>query len=160
MHANNLKVQDFLQKSGIDAKIQLLPAAVHTAKLAAQALDCEPAQIANSLIFKQVDSAEAVLVLCAGDRRVDLAEIAIKTGLQLAKADASFVREQTGFVIGGVAPVAQRYPLRTIIDKSLQRFDAVWVAGGTPNSIVQIELQDLQRITAGEWQEVSVPRAD
>ena len=151
MHANNLKVKDFLQKSGIDAEIRLLPAAVHTAKLAARALNCEPAQIANSLIFKQVETAEAVLVLCAGDRRVDLAEVALKTGLQLTKADANFVREQTGFVIGGVAPVAQLYPLRTIIDRSLQRFDAVWVAGGTADSIVQIQLQDLQRITAGEW---------
>ena len=72
MKSANLRVRDVLEASGIDFEIRLLPDAVRTAQLAAEALGCAVGQIANSLIFKNLDSDTAVLVMCAGDRRVDL----------------------------------------------------------------------------------------
>ena len=106
MKPANLKVKTCLQQAGFEFEIRILPAAVRTARLAADALGCEVGQIANSLIFRDLASDQAVLVMCAGDRRVDLQKVQIETGIELGKADADFVRQQTGFAIGGVPPVA------------------------------------------------------
>ena len=128
MKPANLKVKTRLERFGLEFEIRILPKAVRTAALAAEALDCAVGQIANSLIFKDKASTQAVLVMCAGDRRVDLQKVKLETGIELGKADADFVRQQTGFTIGGVPPVAHARPLRTLLDDSLQRHVAIWAA--------------------------------
>jgi prolyl-tRNA editing enzyme YbaK/EbsC (Cys-tRNA(Pro) deacylase) len=155
MKPANQRVASFLGQFGIDFEIRLLPDAVRTARLAADALGCEVGQIANSLIFRDVDEDTAVLVMCAGDRRVDLYKVTASTGIELGKADADFVRRQTGFAIGGVPPVAHANPLRCLLDASLQRHDEIWAAAGTPESVFRMTPAQLQQITAGAWLELT-----
>lgn len=151
MKPANLKVKDLLEASGIEFEITLLPDAVRTAQLAADALGCEVGQIANSLIFRDQARAQAVLVMCAGDRRVDLEKVRQQTGIELGKADAEFVRRETGFAIGGVPPVAHARQLTTLLDQSLQRHLLIWAAAGTPESVFRMTPRQLQQITGGDW---------
>ncbi len=155
MKAANLRVKERLDVFGYAFDIQLLDAAVRTAQLAAEALGCSVGQIANSLIFRDRASDAAVLIMCAGDRRVDLARLRERDGLDLGKADAGFVRTRTGFAIGGVPPVGHSEPLLTLLDASLQRFDALWAAAGTPESVFRMTPEQLGQITGGEWRELS-----
>lgn len=155
MKAANHRVKDVLQASGIEFEITLLPAAVRTAQLAADALGCAVGQIANSLIFKDTASDTAVLIMCAGDRRVDLAKLRREIGIELGKADAEFVRSETGFAIGGVPPVAHAKPLRCLLDESLQRHSEIWAAAGTPESVFRMSPRQLQKITGGDWLELA-----
>ncbi|HEY5738386.1 MAG TPA: YbaK/EbsC family protein [Gammaproteobacteria bacterium] len=151
----NLRVKKVLEASGIDFEIRLLPAAVRTARLAADALGCAVGQIANSLIFRNLDDDNALLIMCAGDRRVDTDKVRAVTGLELGRADADFVRRETGFAIGGVPPVGHSNPPVTILDRSLQRFDEIWAAAGTPESIFCMTPAQLQLITGGEWLDIA-----
>jgi prolyl-tRNA editing enzyme YbaK/EbsC (Cys-tRNA(Pro) deacylase) len=155
MKAANERVKNCLDSFGIAFEIRILSAAVRTARLAAEALGCEVGQIANSLIFRVKDSQQAVLIMCAGDRRVDLTKVKLRTGIDLGKADAEFVRQQTGFTIGGVPPVAHARPLRCLLDASLQRHARVWAAAGTPESIFCMTPHELQKITGGAWLELT-----
>jgi prolyl-tRNA editing enzyme YbaK/EbsC (Cys-tRNA(Pro) deacylase) len=155
MKPANQRVASFLAQFGIDFEIRLLSDAVRTARLAADALGCEVGQIANSLIFRDVANSSAVLVMCAGDRRVDLQKVKALCGIELGKADADFVRQQTGFAIGGVPPVAHANPLRCLLDASLQRHVEIWAAAGTPESVFRMTPAELQKITAGAWQDLS-----
>ena len=157
MKPANQRVASFLGQCGIDFEIRLLSDAVRTARLAADALGCEVGQIANSLIFKDVSKDSAVLVMCAGDRRVDLQKVTALTGIELGKADADFVRRQTGFAIGGVPPVAHTNPLCCLLDASLQRHNEIWAAAGTPESVFRMTPAQLQQITAGAWQDLTQP---
>ncbi len=151
MKAANLRVKDVLEASGIEFEINILPDAVRTAKAAADALGCEVGQIANSLIFRDAGSDAAVLIMCAGDRRVDPARVRQQTGIELGKADAEFVRGVTGFAIGGVPPVAHAQTLRCLLDTSLRRHQEIWAAAGTPESVFRMSPAQLGQITGGEW---------
>lgn len=155
MKPANLKVKACLQQAGLEFEIEILPAAVRTARLAADALGCEVGQIANSLIFRDLASDQAVLVMCAGDRRVDLQKVQFETGIELGKADADFVRQQTGFAIGGVPPVAHTQSLRTLLDDSILRHAEIWAAAGTPESVFRMNPAQLQQITGGEWLDIA-----
>ena len=155
MKAANLRVKAELEASGIEFEINILPAAVRTAQAAADALGCAVGQIANSLIFRDRAGGAAVLIMCAGDRRVDLAKVRRQTGLELGKANAEFVRGETGFAIGGVPPVAHARPLRCLLDSSLKRHDQIWAAAGTPESVFRMSPAQLQRITGGDWFELA-----
>jgi len=155
MKPANQRVARFLEQFGIDVEIRLLPEAVRTARLAAAALGCEVGQIANSLIFRDLEQDRAVLIMCSGDRRVDLAKVKSVTGISLGKADADFVRAQTGFAIGGVPPVAHANPLPCLLDGSLQRHDEIWAAAGTPESVFRMTPAQLQQITGGHWQDLA-----
>ena len=106
-----------------------------TAPASAATAGCELGQIVKSLVF--VDGSGPVLVLCAGDRRVDAAAL----GLRRAKPDV--VREATGFAIGGVPPLGHPAPMRTLVDASLQRFETVWCAAGTPHAVFEIGTEAL-----------------
>lgn len=151
MKPANLKVKNCLDTAGCEFEIRILSDAVRTAQLAADALGCEVGQIANSLIFRDRANNEAVLVMCAGDRRVDLQKVLLETGIELGKADAEFVRQQTGFAIGGVPPVGHARSLRTLLDDSLRRHAVIWAAAGTPESVFRMNPQQLQQITGGTW---------
>ena len=154
MKPANDRVAHYLHQVGITFEIRILSDAVRTARLAAEALGCEVGQIANSLIFRNTDNDQAVLIMCAGDRRVDVQKVEAQTGIELGKADAEFVRQQTGFAIGGVPPVAHANPLRCLLDASLQRHDTIWAAAGTPESVFCMTPDELQKITTGTWQDL------
>jgi prolyl-tRNA editing enzyme YbaK/EbsC (Cys-tRNA(Pro) deacylase) len=89
-------------------------------------------------VFRGAESGRAVLVIAAGDRRVDEARIAAALGEPIGRAAPEFVREASGFAIGGVAPVGHPAPLATFVDASLRRFETVWAAGGTPHCVFPI----------------------
>jgi prolyl-tRNA editing enzyme YbaK/EbsC (Cys-tRNA(Pro) deacylase) len=125
-----------------------LSLAARTSQQAADALGVEVGQIAKSLIFRS-ESGRAVLVIAAGDRRVDEARIAQLLGEPIGRAAPEFVREHSGFAIGGVAPLAHARPMASYVDASLRRFDVVWAAGGTPHCVFPIRPKDLIRISAG-----------
>ena len=156
MKAANLKVKQYLESLELELDVRILPDAVRTAQLAADALGCAVGQIANSLIFCDRERDEAVLIMCAGDRRVDVGKVKNLTGIDPGKADANFVRAQTGFAIGGVPPVAHSSELTTLLDSSLQRFDEIWAAAGTPESVFCMTPAQLQRMTGGQWLDFSV----
>lgn len=123
-----------------------LEVAARTSQEAADALGVVVGQIAKSVIFRRREDDAAVLVVASGDRRVDEKRVAALTGA-LARADATFVKERTGFSIGGVAPVAHASPLVTVIDRELFRFEEIWAAAGHPNGVFKLTPADLERLT-------------
>jgi prolyl-tRNA editing enzyme YbaK/EbsC (Cys-tRNA(Pro) deacylase) len=133
------RVQDALGAAGVDTHVIELPDAARTSAQAAAALRVDVGQIAKSLVFRAATSGSAVLVIAAGDRRVDEARIAALVGEPIERASPAFVRETSGFAIGGVAPVGHARPMRTFVDQSLRRFATVWAAGGTPHFVFPIE---------------------
>ena len=134
----------------------MLDAAARTAQQAADALGVQLGQIAKSIVFRHVASARAVLVVCAGDRRVDEARVAQHVGA-LARADAAFVRARTGFAIGGVSPLGHAEPPIALIDDSLWRFDRIWAAAGHPHAVFALAPDDLKRWLGVAASAVSAP---
>ncbi|MGE5161565.1 MAG: YbaK/EbsC family protein [Betaproteobacteria bacterium] len=147
--ASAQRVQDALAAAGADTRVIELPVAARTSQQAADALGIEVGQIAKSLIFRAVPSGRAVLVIAAGDRRVDEARIGALLDESIGRATPEFVREHSGFAIGGVAPLAHAQPMTTFIDASLRRFDVVWAAGGTPHCVFPIAPAELVRVSGG-----------
>jgi uncharacterized protein len=141
--ASAQKVQQSLDAQGIAASVIELAVAARTAQQAADALGIAVGQIAKSLVFCGANSSRAVLVICAGDRRVDEAKVAVLLGEPIGRADPEFVREHTGYAIGGIPPLGHARPLLTFVDASLARFATVWAAGGTPHAVFGVEPQQL-----------------
>jgi prolyl-tRNA editing enzyme YbaK/EbsC (Cys-tRNA(Pro) deacylase) len=134
------------QRLGGTGEIVILPDAVHTAALAAEALGCEVGAIANSLMFDADGS--PVLILTSGSHRVDVAATAARVGVPaLRRAKPEFVREHTGQVIGGVSPIAHPAPVPTYLDTWLQRYDVVWAAAGHPAAVFSTTYDELLRLT-------------
>lgn len=149
------RVQEYLARHGQEFVVTQLPASTRTADDAAAAIGCEVGQIAKSLIFVDQDSGEPVLIIASGAHQVDLNNVHRQTGIQLTRADAGFVREHTGFAIGGIPPVAHTRPLTTLLDQALQQYGQIWAAAGTPNAVFKLCPADLGRLTAGEWLELA-----
>jgi len=147
--ASAQRVQQALAAAGADSKVIELSVAARTSQQAADALGIEVGQIAKSLIFRAAASGRAVLVIAAGDRRVDEARISALLGEAIERATPGFVREYSSFAIGGVAPIGHARPMTTFIDASLRRFAVVWAAGGTPHCVFPIAPGDLVRISGG-----------
>lgn len=123
----------------------MLDGAARTAQEAADALGVALGQIAKSVIFKRKDGV-AVLVVASGDRRVDEKKVSALVG-KIGRADADFVKAQTGFAIGGVSPVAHLHPPVTLLDQDLWRFDEIWAAAGHPHGVFRLRPQDLPDLT-------------
>ncbi len=155
------RVRATLAEAGVDGAVVVLDEHARTAAAAAAQLGVEVAQIANSLVFAVPDDAapggrRPLLVLTSGAHRVDTAKVAAGIGApRLDRADADFVREQTGFVIGGVAPVGHTQPLQTLIDRALADHRQVWAAAGHARTVFPTDYDELVRITGGTPVEVA-----
>ncbi len=125
---------------------QMLNDSARTAQEAADALGIAVGQIAKSIIFRRKSDDAAVLVVTSGDRRVDEKKVEALVG-KVGKADADFVRERTGFAIGGVSPVGHATKPVTLIDRELFRFAEVWAAAGHPHGVFALAPQDLEKLT-------------
>jgi prolyl-tRNA editing enzyme YbaK/EbsC (Cys-tRNA(Pro) deacylase) len=147
---NARRVQDALKALGYSLQVVELPASTRTAVEAAQAVGCAVGQIVKSLVFKGENSHRPILILVSGANRVDVEKVALPVGEPLGKADADFVRQQTGFVIGGVPPLGHVTPLNTFIDEDLLRYDVIWAAAGTPNAVFRLSPADLPAMTHGQ----------
>ncbi len=144
----------------VTPRVVSLPEAARTAVAAAAALGVTPAEIANSLVFRAHAPDGAItplLVLTSGAHRVDLVKVAdLVDGLDhLDRADADFVREWTGFAIGGVAPVGHPARVHTLVDVSLARHRQVWVAAGHSHTVFATTYEELLRVTGGTSIEVA-----
>lgn len=148
------KVQDALAGHGLALTVVEMPQSTRTSAEAAQAVGCEVGQIAKSLIFRLHPSGRPLLIIASGANRVDEKRAAQAVGEKLGKADADFVRAQTGFVIGGVPPVGHSQPLLTLIDADLMTYQQIWAAAGTPNALFALTPQELLTITGGEVADV------
>lgn len=147
--ASAQRVQDTLRALGYACQVQELPASTRSAVEAAQAVSCDVAQIAKSLIFRRKQTHTPVLVIASGINRVNEKKIGEYLGESIGKANADYVREKTGFAIGGIPPVSHVEPIETLIDEDLFQYDVIWAAAGTPNAVFQLTPQDLVQMTTG-----------
>jgi prolyl-tRNA editing enzyme YbaK/EbsC (Cys-tRNA(Pro) deacylase) len=141
-----LKVQAVL---GERFAVMEFDAGTRTAADAAAAIGCEVAEIAKSLLFRAKDSGRPVLVVASGVNRVDEKKVAALIGEKIARADADFVRETTGYAIGGVPPVGHAVAPLTLIDEDLLVFATIWAAAGTPNAVFKLTPAELVELTGG-----------
>jgi prolyl-tRNA editing enzyme YbaK/EbsC (Cys-tRNA(Pro) deacylase) len=147
------RVRAALIAAGHPDTIIEVPDGAHTAADAAAALGCAVAQIAKSIVFRSAD--RAVLVIASGANRVDTAKIAAALGLPVKRADADFVRDATGFAIGGVSPVGHVLPPLLLFDRDLLALHPIWAAAGSPRHVFRTEAEVLARITGAPIVEVA-----
>jgi prolyl-tRNA editing enzyme YbaK/EbsC (Cys-tRNA(Pro) deacylase) len=145
-HPSVVRVHNTLLAVGLGESIIVMPQATHTAQSAADALGCDVAEIAKSIIFR-AGSDRTLLVVTSGKNRVDEKKVAALINEKMGKADADFVREKTGFVIGGVAPIAHLQPGIVLIDEDLLVHDTIYPAAGHPNTMFSIAPSELLRIS-------------
>lgn len=152
--ANGLKpsaqrVQDALAAQAFTNEVIELADSTRSAAEAAAAVGCQVGQIAKSLVFKGAATGRALLVIASGANRVNEKHIGQHWGEKLEKPDADFVREQTGFAIGGIPPIGHVRPLTTLIDEDLLQFPEIWAAAGHPNAVFRLTPAELVRMTGG-----------
>ena len=143
------KVQTALQALGLSLQVVELPNSTRTAAEAAEAVGSQLGQIVKSLVFRGEVSGKPVLILASGANRVNLESVAALVGEPLGKADADYVRQQTGFAIGGVPPLGHSQALDAWIDEDLFQYAEIWAAAGTPNAVFRLAPADLLRMTGG-----------
>lgn len=154
LKASALRVQRALAEKGLDFEVREFPASTRTAAEAAAAVGCSVGQIAKSLIFKGQASGRPVLVVASGSNRVDERKVAAAVGEAIGRADAAFVRERTGFAIGGVPPLGHLEPPLVVLDRDLTAHPEIWAAAGTPNAVFRLTPDDLPRVAGGGYAEV------
>jgi prolyl-tRNA editing enzyme YbaK/EbsC (Cys-tRNA(Pro) deacylase) len=143
-------VQNRLSELGYSNEVVELPDSTRTAQEAADAIGCEVAQIAKSIVFRLKHSDNPLLVVASGVNRVNEKHMSKHLDDKLGKADANFVRECTGFVIGGVPPLGHVQTITTIIDEDLFQFKTIWAAAGHPNAVFELTPDQLVEITKGQ----------
>jgi prolyl-tRNA editing enzyme YbaK/EbsC (Cys-tRNA(Pro) deacylase) len=143
------KVQEALRQAGFTGEVLEVPHSTRTAAEAAAVVGCEVAQIVKSLVFRLAHSDRPVLVIASGANRVNEKRVGELVGEPLAKAGAEFVRQHTGYAIGGVPPLGHIAPIDTYIDEDLLGHAEVWAAAGTPNTLFRLAPADLVRLTGG-----------
>lgn len=144
------RVQDALNAQGFENEIVELPDSTHSAVEAAAAIGCEVEQIVKSLVFKGAASDKPILVVASGSNRVDERKLGERVSEPIEKANADYIRERTGFVIGGVAPIGHSESLETFIDEDLKKYDEIWASAGSPHAVFKLTPDDLLKMTAGQ----------
>ena len=149
------RVQDYLSERGFDFQVKELQSSTRTAQEAADSIGCGVAQIAKSLIFRDKATELPVLIVASGANRVDIKKVQRTTGIKLGRADGNYVKENVGYAIGGVPPVAHNTPLKTLLDPDLRNHETIWAAAGTPFAMFELGAEDLESLTGGMWVELS-----
>jgi prolyl-tRNA editing enzyme YbaK/EbsC (Cys-tRNA(Pro) deacylase) len=144
------RVQTALLALGFTGQVVEMPQTTRSAAEAADAIGCKVEQIAKSIIFKTRQTGKPVLVIASGVNRVKEKKIEALLGEHLGKADADFVREHTGFAIGGVPPLGYASTLAVFIDEDLLQHQAIWAAAGTPFAVFRLTPSDLVEMTGGQ----------
>jgi prolyl-tRNA editing enzyme YbaK/EbsC (Cys-tRNA(Pro) deacylase) len=145
-----LRVQQALQELGLSLVVLELPASTRSSHEAAQAIGCKVGQIAKSIIFRGALTDQPVLVIASGPNRIDEAIISGMLAESISKADADFVRQRTGFAIGGVPPLGHTEKLEIFIDQDLLQYPEIWAAAGTPHAVFRLTPQELVSMTSGK----------
>lgn len=141
------RVRQALAAAGHSDELAAFPASTRTAAEAAAAVGCDVAQIAKSIMFRAGET--PVLVVASGANRIDAGKVAALVGGAVDRPDAAWIRQVTGFAIGGVAPVGHLTPPVVLIDADLAAIDPIWAAAGAPNTVFRTRFDDLVRISGG-----------
>ncbi len=144
------KVQDVLKSLGFSSEVVVFADSTRTAAEAAQAVGCEVGQIVKSLVFRGKLSHRPVLVEASGVNRVNERRISEEVGEPIEKADAGFVRQHTGFAVGGVPPVGHNEHIETFIDEDLLQYEQIWAAAGSPHAVFRLTPDELKLLTGGK----------
>lgn len=144
------RIQDTLIKLGYDYTVIEAEKSTRTAEEAAERVGCEVGQIVKSLIFQGKSSGKAILILTSGANRVDVKRIKVYAEEKIGRADPDFVRECTGFAIGGIPPLGHVNPIETYVDEDLLRYKEIWAAAGTPKAIFRMRASELPKMTGGK----------
>jgi prolyl-tRNA editing enzyme YbaK/EbsC (Cys-tRNA(Pro) deacylase) len=143
------RVQDALKALGVACQVVELPESTRSAAEAAQAIGGRVEQIVKSLVFRGRSTNRPILAIVSGANRVDEEKLAVLVAEPVAKADADYVRQRTGYAIGRVPPVGHVESLMCVIDEDLLQYEQIWAAAGTPRAVFRLTPADLQRITDG-----------
>lgn len=141
------RVADAIAAHNLPGRVIVLEQLATTARMAADALGVEVGQIVKSLCFRGAETGRPYLLLVSGANRVHEKRAGRLIGEALERADADFVKNATGFSIGGVSPFSHPTPLATYLDEDLMKFDTLWAAAGNPRSVFEIAPADLLRTT-------------
>jgi prolyl-tRNA editing enzyme YbaK/EbsC (Cys-tRNA(Pro) deacylase) len=144
------RVAQALQARGHPGEIRLLEDSARSAAEAAAALGVAQRQIVKSLVFRGRASGRAILALVGGESRVDQRLLAGEVGEPVERAQADWVREQTGFAIGGVPPIGHAQELLTVADPGLLGFAELWAAAGTPHAVFALRGDELVALTGAK----------
>lgn len=144
------RVQAALKTMGFSHEVIELSETTRSAAEAATAVGCQLGQIAKSLVFKGRESGNPVLVIASGSNRVNEKGMAMLLGEPIERATPDFVRERTGFAIGGVPPVGHVESIVTFLDEDLLQYQEIWAAGGNPNALFRLAPADLVAMTGGQ----------
>ncbi|MCM3292831.1 YbaK/EbsC family protein [Paenibacillus sp. MER 180] len=143
-------VQDKLAARGLPNQVVELPDSTRTAQEAANTIGCKISQIAKSIIFRRKAADLPLLIVASGTNRVNERAISYLLNEKIGKADADFVREHTGYVIGGVPPFAHKESIETLIDEELMKYEVIWAAAGHPKAVFQLTPEQLVELTNGK----------
>lgn len=149
MSTSGQRVQDALRALGLPCRVVELPQSTRTSAEAAKAVGCSVEQIAKSLVFRGAHTGRAILVIASGSNRVSERKMAELISEPVEKADAAFVRQRTGFAIGGVPPIGHLERLETFVDEDLLKYKEIWAAAGNPNAVFRLTPEELVRMTGG-----------
>jgi len=153
-HPTAQRTQSLLNDAGIETQVVEFEQPTRTSAEAAAAIGCSVAEIAKSIVFRGKQSGQAIVVIASGDNRVCETKVGALVGEPLGRANADFVREATGYAIGGVAPLGHAQAARLLLDADLQRFETVWAAAGTPFSVFPLSPQQLSTLTDAPWSDI------
>ena len=137
--ASAMRVQEAARAHRLDVTVAEMAESTGTAEDAAAACGCAVAQIVKSLVFRGADSGKPYLMLVSGSNRLNEKDVGAALGERLARPDAAYVREVTGFAIGGIPPLGHATPMQVFIDEDLLAFDMVWAAAGTPRAVFAVD---------------------
>lgn len=140
------RVQEAADRLGLAVRVVEMAQSTRTAEEAASACGCAVGQIIKSLVFRGKESGKPVLLLVSGSNRVDQKGVAASIGEALDRPDAAFVREVTGFAIGGTPPFGHAPPLATWIDRDLLQYPTVWAAAGSPEAVFEVDPRRLAEV--------------
>ena len=149
------RVAAALDDLGLGGRARELPESTRTAAEAGAAVGCEVGQIVKSLVFRVPATDEAVLVLASGSTRVDVARLTAVVGSPVEQGSGAFVRERTGFAIGGVAPVGLTAPVRTYVERGVLAWPRVWAAAGSPRTVFDATPDELLSATGASVVDVA-----
>ena len=139
----------------MSGQIKVLSDSARSAAEAAAALGIEVGQIASSILFKLPDDSP-LLVITSGRHRVDTQLVASQLGVaELGRVDADYVKEKSGFSIGGVAPIGWLNPAKIIIDQALNDYEVVWAAAGHPHAVFPTTYEELSKVTSATQMRVA-----
>lgn len=148
------KIQDLLHKLGYPIQVRKVEQTTRTAVEAAETLGVTVGQIVKSLVFCTKQSNQPILVIASGSNRINEKKLGQLLGESIKRPDAAYVREVTGFAIGGIPPVGHEQPMKTFVDKDLLQYDEVYAAAGSPFAIFPVKPGELLAITGGELVDV------